>query len=246
MLKMAYNPNIHHRRSIRLKGYDYSQSGLYFITICTQNVGANRIRPIITNRIRPTTIRPHIFGDVINGKMILNEYGQIAHDEWAKTPEVRSNVQLDVFVVMPNHIHGIIVITDSGRGELHSPNAETPNNETNMGNHQGVCDTPQSSNHQGVCDTPQSSNHQGVCDTPENHRGVCDTPLRSPSNAVGAIIRGYKSAVTKRLNQSGFIESIWQRNYYEHIIRNEQSYQNIANYIINNPANWGNDKFYTK
>ena len=84
-----YDPNIHQRRSIRLKGYDYSQAGLYFITICCQD-------------------RIYRFGNVVNGEMILNEYGQIAYDEWLKTPEVRPNVQLGEFIIMPNHIHGII------------------------------------------------------------------------------------------------------------------------------------------
>jgi len=93
---MNYNPDIHHRCAIRLKGYDYSQAGLYFVTICTQN-------------------RECIFGEIIDdcrGTMIcaLNEYGRIAEKEWNKTPEIRSNIYLDVFVIMPNHIHGIIRI----------------------------------------------------------------------------------------------------------------------------------------
>jgi len=96
-----YNPNIHHRRSIRLKGYDYAQAGLYFITICCQD-------------------RACLFGEIQNGEMVLNEYGTIAHNEWIKTHEIRTNVELGEFVIMPNHIHGIIKIMDiGGRGELH-------------------------------------------------------------------------------------------------------------------------------
>jgi REP element-mobilizing transposase RayT len=94
---MHYNPDIHHRRNIRLKGYDYSQAGLYFVTICVQN-------------------RHCLFGKITDNKMILNEYGKIAYNEWLKTPNIRSNIQLDVFIVMPNHIHGIIVITDNAAG----------------------------------------------------------------------------------------------------------------------------------
>jgi REP element-mobilizing transposase RayT len=139
--------------------------------------------------------------------MILNEYGKIAYNEWLKTPNIRSNIQLDVFIVMPNHIHGIIVITDNaaGRGVLHTPNDydNTPINMDNKGN--------------------------------MVNKGVCNTPLRSPSNTVGAIIRGYKSAVTKQMHELGFFDAIWQRNYYEHIIRNEPEYQNISSYIICNP-----------
>lgn len=181
---MTYDPNIHHRRSIRLKGYDYSQAGAYFITICVQD-------------------RACLFGKIINGKMILNEMGQIAYDEWLKTSELRKNVELDVFVIMPNHIHGIIIL--NGRGELHSPNNNTPNTNS----------------------------------------GECNSPLRGPSNNIGAIVRGYKSSVTKRLNLLNIGCAVWQRNYHEHIIRDEQSYQRISDYIINNPTKWEDDKFYS-
>ena len=86
-----YNSNIHHRRSIRLKGYDYAQAGLYFITICCQD-------------------RAHLFGEVINEIMILNEYGKIAFTEWENSMNIRDNIYLHDFVIMPNHIHGIIEI----------------------------------------------------------------------------------------------------------------------------------------
>lgn len=231
---MTYNPQNHHRRSIRLKGYDYSQEGLYFITICTQN-------------------RACLFGKIENGKMILNEYGQIACNEWIKTTEIRNNVELCEFVIMPNHIHGIIRLF--GRGELHSPHnsAHSPNNSTNSPNKlntpiiRGVCET----SNVGVCDTLNvgvcDTSNVGVCDTPNvgvcetSNRGVCDTPLRSPSQTIGAIVRGYKSSVTKQLGLLGFNGKLWQRNYYEHIIRDEQSYLKISEYIQNNPANWHKD-----
>ena len=202
---MSYNPNIHHRRSVRLIDYDYSQEGLYFVTICVQKWQC-------------------IFGEIVDNEMILNKYGQIAHYEWEKTPEIRSNIQLDVFVVMPNHIHGIIVINEDIR-------------DTCENTRRGVLHTP--TNNKGVCNTP--SNNKGVCNTPSNNKGVCNTPLRSPSNTIGAIIRGYKSAVSKQLGRS-----IWQRNYWEHIIRTPQSHQIITDYIINNPSKWENDRFYTE
>ena len=97
---MNYDPNIHHRRSIRLEGYDYSQEGLYFVTICTEN-------------------KHCLFGNITDGEMVLNEMGTIAYNAWLETPLIRKNIGLDVFVVMPNHIHGIIIIR---RGELNSPN----------------------------------------------------------------------------------------------------------------------------
>lgn len=141
--------------------------------------------------------------------MILNENGKIAFDEWLKTPEIRNNVELCEFVIMPNHMHGIIRLFD--RGELDSP-------ETNE------------------LDSPETNELHSI-----DRRGVCKTPLRSPSQTIGAIVRGYKSSVTRQI---AINKKLWQRNYHEHIIRDEQSYQNISKYIINNPAKWEDDKFY--
>lgn len=92
---MAYNPKIHHRRSIRLPEYDYTQPGAYYITICTHK-------------------RQCWFGDVENGEMQKNYLGEIAHRFWEALPRRFSHIQLDVFVVMPNHLHGILIITDEG------------------------------------------------------------------------------------------------------------------------------------
>ncbi len=191
---MKYNPDFHHRHSIRLKGYDYSQSGIYFVTLCLQD-------------------RECLLGKIENGEMVLSDVGRIAYNEWFKTPELRKNIELGEFVVMPNHIHGIIIITDNHRddtrrGELNSPNK--------------------------------------LLD--KSSMGEFNSPLRvSPSQTIGSIVRGYKSSVTKKINslygQISYV-TIWQRNYYEHIIRNEQSYETIANYILNNPAKWTEDKFH--
>ncbi|MFH1161430.1 MAG: transposase [bacterium] len=167
-----YNPEYHHRRSIRLKGYDYSREGMYFITICSHG-------------------RDHLFGKIENGKMILNPMGQIARHEWIKTTEIRTNITLGEYVVMPNHIHGIVVIN-------------------------------------GL---------PGIVGAYGN------TPLRSPTKTVGAIVRGYKSAVTKQINILRNCPKcpVWQRNYYEHIIYDESEYLRISEYIYNNPANWMDD-----
>ena len=180
---MTYTPAKHHRRSIRLKGYDYSQPGLYFITLCCQN-------------------RICRFGHIENGETILNELGLVAYNEWLKTAEIRKNVELGEFIVMPNHFHAIVRLL--GRGELYSPD------------------------------------NTNEFHSPDN-LGVFDTPLHSPSQTIGAIVRGYKSSVTKQLGILGFTEKIWQRNYHERIIRDEQSYLKISEYIINNPANWNVD-----
>lgn len=97
---MTYDPDRHHRRSIRLKGYDYSRAGAYFITICTYN-------------------KECILGNVINSEMQPNEYGMIIENEWVKTAEIRSNIIIDKYMAMPNHVHGIIIILDDGRDTGH-------------------------------------------------------------------------------------------------------------------------------
>jgi REP element-mobilizing transposase RayT len=169
----------------------------------------------------------------------LNGYGQIAHDEWLKTCEIRPNVELGEFVVMPNHVHGIVRIcrgelhSVDGRGELHSPRK----GELHTVDGRGELHSPR---------VPGELHSPGDGELHSPQGGVCKTPLRGPSQTVGAIIRGYKSAVTKQLGLMGFVGKLWQRNYWEHIIRDETSYIRISDYIINNPAKWADDKFYEK
>lgn len=95
-----YDPHKQKRQSIRLKGYDYSQPGYYFITICAAD-------------------KCCLFGNIIRSQMIMNKYGQIARREWIRTENLRDNVRLDEFVIMLNHVHGIIELTGSSRGVLH-------------------------------------------------------------------------------------------------------------------------------
>jgi putative transposase len=106
-----YNPDLQHRRSIRLQGYDYAQAGAYFVTICTFQ-------------------RQSLFGDVIGGEVRLNEYGQIVAAEWSRTSLIRREVALDTYVVMPNHLHAIVVLTNAvgahGRAPLHSTTPHRP------------------------------------------------------------------------------------------------------------------------
>ncbi len=175
---MKYNPEIHHRRSIRLKGYDYSQPGAYFITICTHQ-------------------RECLFGDIVDGKMILNENGRIVSAEWIKTAEIRNEIELDQWVVMPNHFHGIMVINGMG-------------NDIGRGN-----------------------------------RLVAPTNGPQP-RSIGAVMAGFKSSVTKQINEMCRTpgEKVWQRNYWEHIIRNDVEFKRIQQYIQNNPQKWDSDKMY--
>ena len=245
---MKYNPKIHNRRSVRLKNYDYSQEGAYFITFCCKD-------------------KAHVFGEIINNEMILNANGNSAYDEWLKTTEIRSNVELDVFVPiaigMPNHIHGIVIINnqmmDTGRGVLHTPCVNMHGLQTSSTN-ANIVHTSDTNKH-GDLIVPEMHasiiNHScninsGVCDTPLRSNNLqthnFDSSLRSPSNTIGAIIRGYKSAVTKQMNMLGLgnykqSSTVWQRSFHEHIIRDEKSYQNISNYIVSNPEKWDTDKY---
>lgn len=185
MAKSRYNPQIHHRRSIRLAGYDYTQAGAYFITICTHK-------------------RQNLFGDIVNGEMILNEYGKIAANSWQELARHFPHITLGEWVIMPNHVHGIIVI---GRGEAPADEQST---------------------------TTLSDNRRVLRPSPPNG---------TDPGSVGAIVQNYKSVASRKINKlrSTAGAPVWQRNYWEHIIRNEQAYQRIANYIINNPAQWGAD-----
>ncbi len=201
---MKYNPQKHHRTSIRMKGYDYSQPGLYFITICTQN-------------------RDHYFGEIHNGKMVLSPMGVLADILWYEIPHHTQFVALGDFVVMPNHIHGILIIDKpddeiAGVGTLHATSPQFPQ-------------------------SPQSPQFPQSPQQPQKNQKMSDISPKSKS--VSSIIRSYKSAVTFHGNRLG-LNNGWQSRFHDHIIRNEQSYQNISNYIINNPARWNNDKIYKK
>jgi REP element-mobilizing transposase RayT len=190
-----------HRRSIRLKEYDYSQSGEYFVTICTHNHECS-------------------VGEIVNGEMRLSEIGKIVKEEWLRTATIRPDIQLYSYVIMPNHVHGIIVL-NGGRGTLQS-------------------DIPVGAN----CHSPQEKTQNN----PTNNRAYIDTPLqnmfRSPSNTVGAIVRGFKSATTKRINEIRGTPRMpfWQRNYYDHIIRSDKELDNIREYISNNVLKWAFEK----
>ena len=166
----------HKRRSIRLREYDYSQTGGYFITICTYG-------------------GKYLFGDVVNEQMELNEYGITVKREWLKTAELRKNIVLDEYIIMPNHFHGVILIMDDGRGTLQrAPTVEQ-----------------------------------------------FGKPV---SNSIPTIIRLFKSTTTKQINQIRNTPAfpVWQRNYYEHIIRNEDKLYKIRQYIQNNPLKWHMDR----
>ena len=215
-----YNPQMHNRRSIRFKGYDYTQAGLYFITICCQN-------------------RACLFGEIENGKMMLNDAGAIANDCWLNIPNHFPNAILHEYVIMPNHVHGIIELVGannhSPETNNHSPVSKLHSSKTN--NH-----SPVSKLHSPKTELHSPKNKKNNNSVIGDNRAKNVSPLRSPSKTVGSVVRGFKIGVTKWMRQNTDTFYIWQRNYWEHIIRDDISYENISQYIINNPTKWNNDK----
>jgi putative transposase len=192
---MKYDPAVHRRRSIRLRGYDYSQAGAYFITICVQD-------------------RRCLFGEIVDGGMRLNGMGRIIAEQWDAIPRRFTNVELDEFVVMPNHVHGIIVIVGA-------PLAGAQN--------------------------PAFANHR----TPVDNRAPVDRAPARGAPTVGDIVGAYKSLCVHqglkwiKQNQPGSVlGKLWQRNYWEHIVRDESELNLIREYIGNNPSKWTMDKLF--
>ena len=169
-------------KSIRLKGYDYSRAGAYFVTICTHN-------------------KECLFGDVVNRNLALNDFGRMVDSEWLKTTEIRKNVILDKYIVMPNHFHGMFLITenDSGKARL----ATTK----------------------------------------------CNVSIKMEfgkpkPGSLPVIVGSFKSAVARQINlmRNTPGKEVWQRNYYEHIVRNPDELDRIREYIVTNPLRWQMDK----
>ncbi len=160
---MIFDPKIHHRRSIRLKGYDYSLPGAYFVTICTQN-------------------KICLFGNVNNEEMALNDFGRIVQMVWDELPVHYQFIKLDTFIIMPNHVHGIIGLVGAG--------------------------------------------------------------LKPAPTGLPEIVRGFKTFSARYINKTRNTPgiSLWQRNYYEHIIRNPEELNRIREYIVNNPLKWHLDR----
>lgn len=179
---MNNNPEIPRRRSIRLQVYDYSQAGAYFVTLCTQDATC-------------------LFGNIADGEMLLNEAGRVVEMCWKEIPNHFPHVQLDEFVIMPNHVHGILFIGDTpiGRAKNFSPLPD-----------------------------------------PKFLRRPAGT-----SKTLGSVIRGFKIGVTKWLRQNTSIQDVWQRNYWEHIVRHDSELTGIREYIHNNPAQWELDTLHS-
>ncbi|MCD4793621.1 MAG: transposase [Bacteroidales bacterium] len=195
---MPYNPNIHNRRSIRLKGYDYSQAGLYFITICVQN-------------------RKCLFGNVIAGKMILNDAGRMIENWYFESENKYPDKKCREMIIMPNHFHCIVEnIPISGGNTKPGDHTESP---------------PQ---------WPPPQTEYGANNKKYNAT-IGDATGWFKTMTTNEYIRG-----VKKYNWERFNKKLWQRNYWEHIIRNEAEYNRIADYIIDNPKNWDDDKLNPK
>lgn len=201
----------HNRCSLRLKHYDYSCTGYYFITICTQN-------------------REHLFGEIVDGVMGLNVAGEMVHTLWYAMKDDFPDIALHEFIIMPNHIHGII---------------EIKNNENDFKS-VGV----------PLVGTLGMVNSDAIHDS-ENTVSVHDKKAikRAPTRdapTVGDVVGAFKSKTTNtyiKMVKNGtlppFNKRIWQRNYYEHIIRDKADYERVATYTINNPTTWHKDTLNT-
>ncbi|PKB71051.1 MAG: hypothetical protein BZY87_08035 [SAR202 cluster bacterium Io17-Chloro-G6] len=174
---MTYEPEKHDRGSIRLPGYDYTQHGAYFVTMCVAG-------------------RRCIFGKIVNGMMQPNKNGLIVAGQWSGLPKHYSNVILDAFVLMPNHIHGILRLKDN----------ETP---------------------------PVGAGFKPA-------HASSETKFR---HGLPEIIRGFKTFSSRSINRLNGTtgKPVWQRNYYEHVVRSEDDLDVIRRYIVENPLKWAED-----
>ncbi len=201
----------HYRRSIRMRGFDYSAPNDFFITICTID-------------------REPLFGKIENGEMNLSEYGKIVKMTWDEIPLHYSNIELDEFVVMPDHVHGIVRIV----GEL---DIYRCNNVRGMDIRRGTaCRAPTN-----IECAPTHINHADISSL-AFHQPQFEQFSRPTINSIPTIMRSFKSAVTNRIHAiQQFHRPVWQRNYYECVIRNEDGLSAVRMYIRNNPRNWGRD-----
>lgn len=207
----TYNPEIHHRKSIRLKGYNYAQEGLYFITLCIQD-------------------RENIFGTITNGVLTLNAIGTIALKEWLHTIEVRDNIKLHEYIIMPNHIHGIIEIIKD---------------KSNPGDNEGFKSPTQTIGAivrgYKIATIKQIKEYIGKVEDSKGDISKGELQF-APTNAPTTPTTPTTPTILNIIKNLDY--KIWQRNYYERIIKDERAYQNISNYIITNPEKWYDDKFY--
>ncbi len=208
---MKYNSEMHHRKSVRLKKYDYSEPGAFFVTICTHN-------------------RECRFGNIINENLRYSKIGTIAEEILTEKVNSIGLMRLDSYVIMPNHLHMIIFIEDSNIHPMGvSRNVPTKNKKI-LPHRNCVVNNTQSKSH----------SRRGVIHNAQNRQYY--SYISPKGNSLSIPVRKYKAAVTRWCNNNGYKFFKWQRNYYEHIIRNEIELNQIREYIINNPLKWDLDK----
>ena len=175
---MSDLPTNSRRKQLRLRHYDYTQTGSNFVTICTHD-------------------RRCILGNVVDGKMLLSDAGKVVSECWNDLPNHYQHIELGEFIVMPNHVHGIVVITGSAEGLTSKK--------------------------------PQAG----------------FKPAPTARHSLSEVIRGFKTFSGRRINRltNSTGQPVWQRNFYEHVIRDETSLHTIREYIVNNPAKWSEDRY---
>jgi REP element-mobilizing transposase RayT len=185
--RMSNDSNRNHRRSIRAQSYDYAGNGTYFVTICTAG-------------------REQLFGRVTSGGMAMNEFGWIVWEEWERSAQIRNEVEVGPFVVMPNHLHGIVTINPS----------------------------------ESAAENRSASRSSKIVHVESPGR----RPLGAQPRSLSSFVGGFKGAATKQINEirgtPGAV--VWQRNYYERIVRDEREMSQIWAYIENNPLGWAEDQ----
>jgi putative transposase len=186
---MGHDPEKHHRQSIRMKGYDYTLPGAYFVTIVSLR-------------------RMCLFGGIENGTIIQSDIGRIVNECWYRIPNCFEDIELDEFVLMPNHLHGLVLIYEAlGKGEAFAE-SNLDQNDNKLANASPL------------------------------------QPKGTRKGSLSAVIQNFKSISTRLVNKKYFTpgNKIWQRNYYERIIRNDREFSAIRQYIHDNPLNWEMDQ----
>ncbi|UOO38685.1 hypothetical protein IZU99_05425 [Oscillospiraceae bacterium CM] len=210
---MKYDPDIHHRHSIRLKSFDYASAASYYITICTMN------RACLFGEV-------NVGADLVSAHVVLNTAGKMIEDVWMETIASFPCVSSPEFILMPNHLHCILTIA----------RADTRSAPTMV----AQADTSSAFTMPAQADTSSAFTMPAQADT-----------RSAPKMTVGKIIQVFKSKSTvnyiRGINSGifeGFEKRLWQRNYYEHIIRDEKDYLSKCNYIRQNPCRWTDDEYH--
>ncbi|TAK32134.1 MAG: hypothetical protein EPO21_16035 [Chloroflexota bacterium] len=263
---MRYDPAVHHRRSIRLKGYDYAQAGAYFVTICALD-------------------RQCVFGEIADGEMRLNKVGEITRPELLKLPGRFSGIVLDQYVIMPNHLHVLILFAgmhtspagastsimgadpSSVGAQFIAPSMRTigrpadvvhsdahamdrfPRRDTTLGDGPGTAagagnSPPAGRSAEGAMNCAPTVGREEMVGqgAAEGQGGTLGHGAMNRAPTLGEVVRAFKAATTRAIRVAGYAGFGWQRNYYEHVVRDEADLDRVREYIANNPARWAEDE----